>query len=629
MAEKSVIKTRRVLPVLGVVLLALVITVQEQLPTLQNVYTVRDAACQHFFWMAQFKEKALFQNDLLTDFSKYMQHKGFLLLYWLVAYFMEPLFFSRVLPFLLIPSAAVLFFYFGRAASSTLQGLVIAALFLINPDIMGTFAGGVHRAFLYPFLALFLYFLVKKRFLKAVLSTVAAVFFYPPAALIMLFVYGLSFLTVKEGRLRVAWDKRKFLFLVGTLGVILFVSLATYRLSKAYSRFGPIASHKEIKDMPEFHKEGRVRALPRTNVLTRLQPSKNLFFLASGLFFLFIFRFKALRLPREAWYLLIAGVILCGLSIILHPLLYEPNRYLEPGLNLFLVFFLATNTSRCYHFLLRVPLNTQRRLVRLLGSFLLIGTVLFISYRNIERADYLGRFTQLSEENLNRLTIYYRIYCIALGAAALAAVIALLLVLKRVEAWLPNGSLAGTMLFIYLTIGATYNNHMEMRRTYFVTYPYPRLYKFLATLPKDSLLAGHPKLMDPVPLFSQRQVLLTHELSLPYFLGYYELIKKRTLNFFDAYYAEKGEKILDFAAIYKVDYLVMDSIHFNPGYLRRGNFYWQPFNSYIRKLALERKTFFLREPPSDATIFQYKTIYVLDIEKLLLECDKKNRRENK
>lgn len=630
MAEKKGIKMKRILPLLGVVLLAVVMTLREQLPTLQNTYTLGDDPCQHFFWMAQFREKGLFQNDLLTDFSKFMQHKGFVLLYRLAGYLVQPLFFLRILPFLLIPLTAVLLFYFGRAAGSTLQGFVIAAIFLLNPDMMGSFAGGSHRAFLYPFLALFLYLLVRKRPLKAAVSLVAAVFFYPPAALIMLLVYGLSFLVVKERRLKVAWDKRKFLFLLGALGVTLFVPFATYRLSEDYSRFGPIVSHKEIKDMPEFHQEGRIRAPPYTNVLRQLLlPSKNLFFLVSGIFFLIIFRLKAFRLPREAWYLLLAGVILCELSIILHPLLYEPNRYLNPGLNLFLVFFLGVNTSRCYHFLLRVPLNIQRRLVRLLGSFILGGAVLFISYRIIERADYLGRFVRLSEENLDRLTTYYWIYCIALVAVALAAVIALLVVLRRVQARLPEGILAGIMLLIYLTIGAAYNNHMEMRRIYFTTYPYPRLYKFLATLPRDSLLAGHPKLMDPVPLFSQRRVLLTNELSLPYFSGYYELIKKRTFDFFDAYYAEKPEQMLDFAATYKVDYLVVNYIHFDPGYLRGEHFYWEPFNTFIRELVSERKNFFLREPPPDATIFQYKTVYVLDIEKLLLERNKKTHREHR
>jgi hypothetical protein len=377
-------------------------------------------------------------------------------------------------------------------------------------------------------------------------------------------------------------------------------------------------SQKEIKQMPEFHQEGRLQAPKYANLWKRLLPtSKNIFFLSSGIFFLIVFRLKAFRLPREAWYFLICGVILFGLSIILYPLLYEPDRYLNPGLNLFIVFFLGVNAKKCYQLLLRVPLNIQRRLVTMFGSIALGGAVLFFTYREIQRRDYLGWFVQLSEEGLDSLHIYYIIYCVVLAIVALAVILGILLILRQTKTRLPQGILAVAALVVFLTAGASYNYNIEATKKYFVTYPYPRLYKFLATLPQDSFLAGPPQLMDPVPLFSRRRVLVTNELSLPYFRGYYELIKKRTLDFLNAYYAPGQEELLSFAATYKVDYLVMNALHFNPGYLSRGGLYWEPYDSYIRKLVSGRNNFFLKEPPPEMVVFQYKTIYVLDMKQLL------------
>jgi hypothetical protein len=54
-----------------------------------------------------------------------------------------------------------------------------------------------------------------------------------------------------------------------------------------------------------------------------------------------------------------------------------------------------------------------------------------------------------------------------------------------------------------------------------------RLHAVVGELPKDVLLAGHPRVLDDIPLRSLRSVLINRELSLAWYQGYYQRIKPR------------------------------------------------------------------------------------------------------
>jgi hypothetical protein len=135
------------------------------------------------------------------------------------------------------------------------------------------------------------------------------------------------------------------------------------------------------------------------------------------------------------------------------------------------------------------------------------------------------------------------------------------------------------------------------------------LYDYLQSLPKDSMIAAHPMLADGIPTFTQRKVFINYELSNPFFDRYWETVKKRTYDFFDAYYSENLSSVLKFCKENGIDYLVIDREHFTGEYLAGGEIYFEPFNTYILDLVKKRDNFALTKVHGK----QIRSYLVLDV----------------
>lgn len=144
----------------------------------------------------------------------------------------------------------------------------------------------------------------------------------------------------------------------------------------------------------------------------------------------------------------------------------------------------------------------------------------------------------------------------------------------------------------------------DRRSTSLLRNPLPQLTDYLGTLPKDTLIAGHPTDMDWVPIFARRKVLVSDELSLPFYAAYYGEVRRRTYDLFRAYYADSPEQIDTFARKYGVDYLVVNLRHFALDYLGRRDYYYRPFNEVIAEVVsknVSRGFAVLRYPPERIT----------------------------
>ncbi len=144
---------------------------------------------------------------------------------------------------------------------------------------------------------------------------------------------------------------------------------------------------------------------------------------------------------------------------------------------------------------------------------------------------------------------------------------------------------------------------------------YRPLYAKLVQTPKSALIAGHPNLMDNVPIFAQRRVLAGYELAHPWSKGYWQQIRPRLEDLFTAYYAADPRVVQDFCRKYQVSFLVVDDRHFTPEFLAGGRFlapfnlplqtdgkriaervdcpFFAPFDAEIRGLAQGRRRFVL------------------------------------
>jgi hypothetical protein len=112
---------------------------------------------------------------------------------------------------------------------------------------------------------------------------------------------------------------------------------------------------------------------------------------------------------------------------------------------------------------------------------------------------------------------------------------------------------------------------------------YKPIYDFTETLPKDSILAGHPDFMDNVQTFGRRKAFSTYELSHPYRRAYWAVMKKRLYDFFDSYYSPDPQSIRDFTDYYGIDYLVVREVDFSEESLLGRPIYFEPFGTHVRK----------------------------------------------
>jgi hypothetical protein len=93
------------------------------------------------------------------------------------------------------------------------------------------------------------------------------------------------------------------------------------------------------------------------------------------------------------------------------------------------------------------------------------------------------------------------------------------------------------------------------------------LYHVLRQTPKDSLLAGHPFLMDNALTFGQRKVYISYELTHPWSKGLWSKQAPRLRKLFDAYYASDPARVREFCAQERIDYLLVDERHFTREFL--------------------------------------------------------------
>src|SRR5690606_35063661 len=139
------------------------------------------------------------------------------------------------------------------------------------------------------------------------------------------------------------------------------------------------------------------------------------------------------------------------------------------------------------------------------------------------------------------------------------------------------------------------------------------VYAFIASLPKDTLVAAHPTLADYVPLRTQRSVLTSTETSMPWLKNYYAIVKPRVEASLRAAYATDIDALDAELAPYGVDVFVTGPAVFEDArYLH----YHEPYDSELVQGLVEagrERGFALREPPTERVLFRSGDYYVLTV----------------
>jgi len=134
------------------------------------------------------------------------------------------------------------------------------------------------------------------------------------------------------------------------------------------------------------------------------------------------------------------------------------------------------------------------------------------------------------------------------------------------------------------------------------------LHRFLATLPKDALIAAHPEDANAIPLRSKRSVLASKEVALPYYRGYYERLAERLEAELRAHFALDWKTVDALDERFGVDVMVVHEHRYQPE--ARG--FDEPFASRLGGLLhADRARYVLTRPPPDRLLFHNDAFWVV------------------
>lgn len=112
----------------------------------------------------------------------------------------------------------------------------------------------------------------------------------------------------------------------------------------------------------------------------------------------------------------------------------------------------------------------------------------------------------------------------------------------------------------------------------------PELYAFIKALSKSTLTAYLDEDASNLPLLSQRSTLTAQEYALPFHLGYYLPIRRKTTDLIKAQYSGSLEPAKQLIRQYQVTHWLIDANAFTPSYLQ--NYRWLKLFEEEKKQAI-------------------------------------------
>ncbi|WP_083602310.1 hypothetical protein [Hydrococcus rivularis] len=474
-------------------------------------YIIQDDVRQHVVWLQRFVDPQLFPNDLIADYFQTLAPVGYKFFYWSMAKLgIESILLAKILPLVLGSIATVYLFFFSLKIFPIPSGAFLISL-LFNQVIWNNddLISATPRAFVYPFFAAFLYYLVQRSLIPVLISIALQGLFYPQLLLVEVTILTVRLFRWQRGLPQLSQDRKDYFFLLSGLGVA-FVVLLPFILDR--SEFSTVVTLAQMKAMPEFGFRGR-------NQYFGVNPIWFIFMGSSGIkiplfpsivWFAFALPFwhkSQLSLAKFVtedakilWQIVIASLGMFFLAHLLLPQLHLPSRYT--------------------HHSIRFVMPIAAGIVLLV---LLESGWRWLSKKKLTQAKFTSKESFL------------------LGLIALFAAIVII-----VPA-IPSG-----VLFLFQT---------------WVVGDAPAVYEFLSKQPKDTLVASIAQESDNIPAFSQRSILASREFALAYHPAYYNRIEQRTIDTIRAQYSSDLSVTKSIIKKYGIDFLLIERNSFEPDYL--------------------------------------------------------------
>jgi hypothetical protein len=496
---------------------------------------VEGDALVHQYWMRKWVDPALFTDALTAKLRGSERYPdGYQALFWLGSHVADPIVFGEWLGIALMAAAGWLVFAIVREHSHWPPAAWIAAgLFLA---LQGhRFFGGFPRGFLHLVVLLTVLLAIRRCERAAALVAAGGALFYPPAALLAVGVLALSSLRrrgVDAQRVRTA-----ALALVLMLGAVLGPQLlagASFDVMTAseahrYPEFGP---HGDL----HFFSASLLDYLRQNRSGFDLRATGSLLLLAAlGLLVvrranLGLLRPEVLALPVVA----LAAYALAQATLFR---LYLPHRYTYPLLA-FCAIAIAVTLRPTWEALPARPRPRLRAFALLLAPLPLAYVALAVFPLGPMRppADIAS----------------WAVPALAVAALALAAGVAFTPPrVSRVRSASLGALLTGlTLLAAVLALPGRVPPGQTCPRS-------PAM-EYLATLPKDAVIAGDPMDLKCVPAAASRPVVISTQLAFSYERGYFLEGRARMFATLRAYYGRSTAALTDLRTRYGATYVLVN-----------------------------------------------------------------------
>lgn len=547
-----------------------------------NQYLINDDVRQQIYWMQSWIDPELYQDDVISRYARSYVPWGVQAVYALGSLFMNPVQFTKVVAGVLFVATAGFLFGIGLQFRDDLTAVLVVCVSFLFGVFLDRMAGGLSRGFVYPLMAAYLYFLARSHLVWAGMVLLCQSLFNPYAFLICLGTHGL--------------------FVAHVHGLPLLSNLFPGKIGsqdadQAQGSNGlAVQTYDKSTEDPGVDRTRPIRSLLSWRVAAAVVP------VAAGIV---IMALRYVVFASGEFGAIVTRSDMAGAveytdagryGIVPVPsLAFEIVRPWVPG-------FASGDWSSAAGWIV---------------FLLVLSVAVWALSRNAQLVDLRG----------------FRVFAYLLGASVTLYILADLLLMRL---FLPSRYLEFSLnLFYCVLCGVSIRIAIErlgLRRFAFpfiVTalvvigairlhnvgvYDYSgnvQLYRFLQSTPKSSLLAGHPMIMDDITTFGRRKAFVTYELSHTWYTRFWPLIKKRTFDFFHAYYADDPGLIRKFCRENGIDYLIVRDEDFRKDDLDRRLPYFEPFGGYIRGLVREQKRFSILDTKEFPPVYHHNGVRVI------------------
>ncbi|MEL6400390.1 MAG: hypothetical protein AAFO87_08010 [Cyanobacteria bacterium J06607_6] len=530
-------------------------------------YMVQDDARQHIFWMQRFVDPTLFPQDLIADYFEGVAPLGYRWLYQLGAGLgVHPFTLGKVLPFFLsLITVSYAYWIVIELFSLPLAGFISSVSLSQSLWYSSEHASATPRAFLYPLLFAFLYYLIREKPLLYLLCLGLQALFYPQIALISLGVLALRLLQWQAGKLSLLRRWQPYvLFTVGFAGV---AGLLLW--TRGQADFGAVISRAEAIAMAEFQPGGR-NAFFRSGIDYWLQGRSGLFhergFTPATIIAGFTLPLLLVLPIKSRWralvnrksdvllQLLIASLGLFALSHLLLFQLHLPSRY-------------SSHTIRAI-----AALTMGISWVIIVDDVARVLAALWAKLRPPPGWGVLPRSRQRS------------LFTVLIG---------LLFVL-----------LLGYPLFFFPRFPKV---------GYYDFSPNRLVYEYFAAQPVDSVIASLSTEASNLPMLAARTVLVSPEHAIAYHQGYYGEFRQRVERLIEAQYTTDPDVLLGTIAAYDINFWLLDRTAFQPDIVANSSWLqqYEPITSTAVQPLVQGAAPIMQQSTAVCTTFETATLIVL------------------